>query len=132
MSNRWGSLQNRLSITADLLVQRTTIKKYPKQQLLNVDLLLYYLTQLYDKTFQRHWFPVTYIYGRNKIEFLQRLASTRFFNRVKVLFGVTTCEELRNKFIIFKNEYSRGYSNSFEKIPDIKYHIKPEEICSMP
>lgn len=123
----------RLSLTAELLVHRTTLRKYTKQKLVEADLLLYYLSSIYDRVFNRLWFPRTYVYGEDvKVQLLQRLVSKRFFEKVKILLGVENPQELKNKIISFKNEYRSGFSGSFEGIEDIQYHIDPEKICTLP
>lgn len=122
---------NRLSPVAELLVQRADNKKYNKA-ILDADLLLYYLQFIYDKEFTWPWFPSTYIYARyRKIEILQRLVSKRFFNKVQPLFGISS-DQLKAKVKEFKDDYSRGYSNSFERIPALRSHINPDDICTVP
>jgi len=123
---------NRVSITADLLIQRSIVNnKNYKEKLIEADLLLYYLSiiksngDMYDR-----WFPTTYIYnGYRKVDMLKRLASERHFIKVKALFNVNTKEEMRALFENCKVSY-RGYNSSFESIPNICYHIKPEDICT--
>lgn len=127
-----------ISITAELLIQRSTFdNRSYKNELLDTDLLLYYLSSINNKTtnnetFRVHcWFPTTYIYGEyRKIELLMRLSSKRFFERAKILFNISSKEELQTVIAEFQNPYQRGYNSSFYNIPDIKNYIKPEEICS--
>lgn len=72
--------ENRVSITADLLIQRSIINnKNYKEKLIDADLFLYYISTFKPNT---------------------------------------------NK------DSQRGYSSSFDSIPSISYHIKPEDICS--
>ncbi len=128
---RKGRLKlNRVSLVADLLVQRAESKKYSKA-ILDADLLLYYLQFIYDKEFNWPWFPSTYIYARyREIEILQRLVSKRFFNKVQPLFGMSS-DQLKTKFKEFKDD-TRGYNNSFERIPVLRSHINPDDICTLP
>jgi hypothetical protein len=123
---------DRVSVTADLLVQRSTVNnKSYKDKLSDADLLLYYLSTFKSNGNEfENWFPTTYIYNRyRKIDILKRLASERHFSKVKALFNVNTKEELKELYETCKVSY-KGYSGSFDRIPDISYHIKPEEICS--
>jgi hypothetical protein len=111
-------------------MQRTN-EKYTKQKFVEADLLLYYISG-FEEDFYRMWFPSTYIYNSDrKIRILQKLQSKSFFEKVKHIFNVTTSNELKEKIQNYKNEYSRGYSNSFETIPNIQYHIEPEKICTL-
>lgn len=124
--------QNRVSITADLLIQRSIINnKNYKEKLIDADLLLYYISTFKpNKNEYEKWFPTTYIYNEyRKVDILKRLVSERHFSKVKCIFNVSTKEEMRVLFETYK-ESQRGYSSSFESIPSISYHIKLEEVCS--
>lgn len=122
---------NRISLVADLFVQRAEGKKYNKT-ILDADLLLFYLQFIYNEALNWYWFPSTYIFSTyRKIDILQRLASKRFFNRVQPLFGISS-DQLKAKFFEFKNDYLRGYNNSLERIPSLRFHINPNDICTLP
>jgi hypothetical protein len=127
-NNRLGL--RKISLTADIMVQRATLRKYQRNKLVESDLLMYYLSVIHQ---QQPWFPRLYIYGiGNKIPVLQRLISTRHFERVRILFDVETPGELKTKILEFDNSNLRGYHNSFETIPHIRYHIDPDKICTLP
>ena len=115
------------SLTAELLVKRGTFNnKSYKQQLLDSDLLLYYLSK-------GNWFPRTYVYNHsdNKHNLLKRLVSKRHFEKIKILFNVNTKEELNTIIENFdKTVDNRGYRGSFNPIPYLKWQINPEEICT--
>ncbi|OCA92612.1 SEFIR domain-containing protein [Pseudobacillus wudalianchiensis] len=123
---------NRISITADLLVQRAT-KKYPKEAIVETDMLLYYI----DKTREGNnsffgWFPETYPYASfNKIELLQRLVSKRHFELVKQLFNVDQPETLKEMIIKEEEARARGYEGG-TRIPVMRFHINPQDICTLP
>jgi SEFIR domain. len=121
---------NRVSLTADLLVQRSVINnKSYKEKLIDADLLLYYISAACLPQNKHCWFPITYIYlDYRKVEILQRLTSKRHFEKVKILFNIKTKEEMQSLIEKFSNPYN-GYSSSFDNIPDIKNHIKSEEVC---
>ncbi|MEX3745958.1 TIR domain-containing protein [Lysinibacillus xylanilyticus] len=123
---------NKLSVSADLLIQRVT-KKYPKEAIVQSDMLLHYISKIKagnDSYFS--WFPKTYPYGTyTKIELLQRLVSKRHFEQVKQLFNVEKPNELKEIIIKDGEMRSRGYDGGY-RIPNMKAHIAPEDICSMP
>lgn len=120
---------NRISHTADEIVSRAT-SKYKKRILVDMDLLLFYLGQM---IYQADWFPRTYVFSDyNKNEFLQRLQSKRFFEKVKCIFRVTNADELKKMMKMIPKERYQGYPYSFEGIPSIEYHISPESIASLP
>ncbi|MGG1552938.1 toll/interleukin-1 receptor domain-containing protein [Paenibacillus ferrarius] len=123
----------RLSLHADLMVQRSTDKL--KKDMLEVDMLLYYISKIKgaDKEdyYPRIWFPTTYIYNREApIKIISRLKSKTHFDNVKVLFNVETVEQLQTRIAEFKSD--QGYSGSFESIPNVVNYIKPSEICTIP
>lgn len=116
---------NLISIHADCLIKRANYK-YTSREITHTDLLLYYLGNMTYGTF---WFPVLYIYARvSKIEILERLRSKRFFEHIRKLFGVETKNELIANILKLGNQSEKGYSNSFESIPTIQYHIEVDEI----
>lgn len=122
---------NRLSITADLLVERSVINnKSYKEELLETDLLLYYISLIKFNGDFSCWFPTTYIYlDYQQVNLLRKLVSKRYFEKIKVLFNVNTEDEMKLVIENSKN-HVRGYSNSFGHIPSIQNYIKPEEICT--
>jgi len=123
---------NRISITADLLIQRSTIdKKSYKEKLIETDLLLYYIAaSRCGENYWEQWFPTTYIYNaRNgeQIDILKRMISERYFEKIKCLFNVSTKEEMKD--IINNSKACRGYNNSFHGIPSMQSHIDADEVC---
>ncbi len=128
-------IQSRLySLTADLLVQRSKFdgKNY-EQKLLDADLLLFYLSSLKFDERQNNWYPSTYVYGeeRAKVEFLQRLISKRHFEQTKVLFSVSSKEELKQLICSKFDDYKPiAHTGSFHSLRSLKWHINPDEICT--
>ena len=84
----------RVSIQADYISNNATLLKF--ESLVKTDLLLYYLSLLYpnESMFEMHWYPDCSIYNHG-VEVLPKLASKRYFEKVKVLFGVKTVEEYK-------------------------------------
>lgn len=123
---------NKISITADTLIQRSTFNnKNYKEQLWDVDLLLHYISVIrFDKNDSVYWFPITYIYFQyKKIDLLKRLVSRRHFDKVKILFNVETEEEMKLALKKYEGPYT-GHEPSHFRIPTIVKHINPEEVCS--
>jgi hypothetical protein len=124
---------NRISVHADILMERV-VGKY-KGELENTDLILYFLSKLnnsQDSKWGGYWFPTAYIYRKESgpIKFLNRLKSKSHFEKVKILFGIDTSNELKSKIEQFESD--RGYSNAWNAIPSIKSFIKTEDICTTP
>jgi len=81
---------NRISITADLLVDRTKINgKDYKEKLLEADLLLHYVSTIkYMNDDMKYWFPMTYIYRKERsLQIMQKMARKQHFEKVKILFN---------------------------------------------
>ena len=106
-----------LSLSADLMIQRATLKKYSSRKLVETDILMHYLCSIYERDFYRLWFPYTYVYGiSDKIGILQRLISKRFFERAKSLFMVDSPEQLKVKITEYdsdQNQKRLGYQNAW-------------------
>ncbi|MCB6062366.1 SEFIR domain-containing protein [Flavobacterium psychrophilum] len=110
--------------------------KIRKNDMVFADLLCYYLGDLF-KTKDRGdtWFPTTYLYkeGHNNFDFFERLSSERHFEKVKLIFDVTTKEELirlLNESKESKKGQNRDRYNSsgFDSIPFLYEIINIEEI----
>ncbi|WP_440960843.1 SEFIR domain-containing protein [Paenibacillus nitricinens] len=122
---------DRVSIFAEMMVQRATIKRYPKQKIVNTDLLMYYFSLMNDQ--QNYWFPRLYPYSSDqKVELLERLISMRHFFKVKDFFGVNSSKEMVGNMENIVGISHRGFPNSWDTIQPIGYHIDPKQICTLP
>lgn len=97
---------------ADLLIKRIH-PDLTKDDLVDADLLCYYIGSLIDI----YWFPLTYVYKLNdQFKLTDRLLSQRHFEKVKVLFDVSSPNELIVKLKQLrekkKDSYNLGYPNS--------------------
>lgn len=125
----------RVSYTTDMLIERAVCNGIDyKGQIIETDLLLYYISHLMTHDMYQCWFPMTHIYISNaygfKIDVLRRLISKRHFEKVKVLFSVNTVEELKQLFSSFNeeiNNYMR-YSGTWSHVPSLSQHINYEAI----
>lgn len=127
---------NRVSVTADILIERSSINNISyKENLIDADIILYYLSRLKNNDFHLCWFPTTYIYKDeySKVDLLRRLISKRHFEKIKVLFGVNNAAELKDLFNGFDEEANKQirYSNSWNCVPSLKWQISPEDICTI-
>lgn len=125
-----------ISPTTEVLMQRTTYNGIDfKNQIIETDLLLYYISHLQNCNYYEYWFPTTYIYvddfyQYSKIEILSRLISKRHFEKTKVLFGVNTVDELKILFKSFNEEDNQNmrYSVSSDHVAPLSYHIDYDKI----
>ena len=124
---------NRVSVTADTLKQRAT-EKYNFDVLKETDVLLYYISLLFpnDKSYySEYWFPETSCYRFWKLRVLAKTVSERYFNKVKVLFGVDTKEELAAKTEQITKEGKDRINDYNYRIPNIKAGLAVDEMCTI-
>ncbi|WP_413327068.1 toll/interleukin-1 receptor domain-containing protein [Bacillus inaquosorum] len=121
---------NYINYSSKKMIRRLP-KNYTKTDFANTDILLYYISCLKksDDEYIREWFPYSYIYSQGKIEVIQKMESSRHFEKVKCLFEVENKDEFVKICNSFKNPSQGGYSSSFETIPDIKENIDLDSIC---
>lgn len=102
---------NRVSVTADIIIERLNNKYVSKEELIDTDLLLHYSGLL---LINESWFPRISIYRRywNTPVFIQKMQSKRFFDMIKILFGVNDVEELSNKI----SQLDKGIYNGVKSI----------------
>lgn len=77
------------------------------------------------------WYPMSYVYHRQKQNIWQKLSSREYCEKIKVLFGVSTTEELREKVSKSFVENNIGYGGCFESPLSILSNIKLEDIGTM-
>ena len=61
---------------------------------------------------------------------MKRLISKRHFEKVKVLFGVNTIEEIKQLFETFSDEINKHmrYTTTFSYVAPLSHHINYKEI----
>lgn len=118
---------------ADLMIKRVP-ENLNRDNLIDADLLCYYVAVLNNQ----HWFPMTYVYRtRGKFDLFDRLVSARHFEKVKMLFNVSTPNELKEILIAIQkkdneNNYRRvGYSQSFDSVVPIYKIINYEKLSTV-
>lgn len=129
--------QNRISITADLLKERSIRKDVTFTEIRQADLVLYYILDLMTtREWGTAWFPRTSVYNNHsgsRVEFFDRMISLQFFNKVKNLFGVNNVAEL-NKLItqhVEKNKDKSKHSSWDFPIKELENVIDITKIGTM-
>lgn len=117
----------RVSVSADLVSQYA--KRLEMRSLVQTDILLYYLSLIYPSTspWEEIWYPTTGCYNR-KLEILPRLVSRRYFEQIKVLFGVNDETEFKT---LLDGVKSKNISDVYYHIPSIKQGLLYDKVCSM-
>jgi len=97
----------KLSLRADLLIQRTKTSGITDRQLMQADFVLFIkdaLGSLERATYQS-WSPVTMVYAENysgSFEIFARAQSKEYFDRFKCLFGINQKEDFAPLFDAFR------------------------------
>ena len=90
---------NRISLIADIIKERATRKDIPFRDIMQAELVVLLVTLLSENT---RWYPHTLVYaghGGMKFPFFVRAAQHRYFERIKLITGIETGDELRQKFM---------------------------------
>lgn len=129
---------NKISLQADMIIQRANHQKYTKQKIVQADLLLYYVSVIQkrlangEERVSNRWFPMTYVYEpERKLDFFVRLQSKRHFNKVKDILNVSSPEQLKNILIKKDSDSDQRlrYMNSFDSVLYLEEQIDPEMVC---
>jgi len=124
---------NRISLHADLIVERAEKTKFKASLIVKTDLYLAYYSEIknsYDII--GFWFPRLYIYeSMFRFEDLfEKLISRRYLNKFLSELGMKDKEELAVAINKYKTDYehegsrNRGYSQSFSSVPLLTNVIK--------
>lgn len=120
----------RISIIADMMKERTTTKEF--QSVVEIDIVLNYISAINPITNYQSWFPITYIYKKEydpRLNFVNSMKSRNYLTEVLPIFGVT---ETMLKEKINKMQPAQGYNNSWRSIPSLVNFIALEEIGILP
>lgn len=115
---------NKISIVGEEIKKHSGRIKF--SDMVQVDLLLYYLSLMQQDKHDYGWYPSLNCYNQ-KNEVLPQLMSRRHFAKLKVLFGVNSEIELKNMIDNVKHERHSRYEMY---IPDIKMGLCYDKICS--
>lgn len=99
------------------------------REIIKADIMLYYLSLLYpDENYKwKYWLPYTSVFN-NQVEILPKLISKKYFEKAKVLFGVNTIEEYKQKIGQIKQPQNLGY---MFQIPIITAGLMTDKVGSI-
>jgi hypothetical protein len=125
----------RLNVTADIINQRADIPAYSFEKIKEYDVILYYVSLLinidYGDSWWNNWWPSTSVYRIYRIPNLEKMISTRIFEKIKPVFNVTSPDELKNKI----ERISKGESDKLPRtelqFPYIGQGFKVEKIATI-
>lgn len=118
----------RYSIVADTIYNNAT--KLSTDDLIKTDLLLFYLSLIYpsNSNFEKYWYPDCSIYNRS-IAVLPKLASKRFFEKVKILFGVKTVDEYKQ--LVLSLKVPDNVYDSHHMIPNTQRGLSVDDVATI-
>lgn len=129
--NRFKNEANQLrcaSVVANLVKKNAIKVRF--EDMVRADLLLYYLSLIYpskDTVFERCWYPELSVYNR-RFAVLPKLASARFFNKAKVMFGVSDAESFKSLISSIKEPDVR---DGIHQIPSLLKGLSLEEVATI-
>ena len=109
--NRKLSLR-KISLTAHILMSRINIKAITKQEIIDTDFLLFYISQLFVEKIGL-WWPRCFPYKRfsPKFDIFEMMISKSHFDKIKILFQVSNKDELVTLVAKRINENIKGQGN---------------------
>ena len=92
--NQFMNTAQRISVVADYIKQYSAPADFEK--LIRADILLYYISLWHhtDDNLDAYWWPELSVYNQNQ-DILPYMASKKYFEKAKTLFGVNTIEEYK-------------------------------------
>lgn len=124
---------NRLSLTADKLVERSNYNNRDyKVSLIEMDLLLHYVSKTKHGTMYG-WFPVTYIYKEefSNIEIISKMVRKKYFEDIKKVFDVEDVDSMKSLIEQKLSERDSGFIGGFRSIPMLQSSINIDEIGTL-
>lgn len=118
----------RLSLQAQLLIERINGEIVTKQEFIETDMILHYYAKLMFKE-GYSCFPITYVYRDSEdspLRFFIKLKSERRAEKVAPLFNLTSSDELSVLIYSYEQNGVYGYSNSFTSVPKLQTIINPD------
>jgi len=119
----------RLNLTADLIKQRANISDTSFKILQEIDILLYYISQLKISIgeIQKTYFPNLAAYGIYSFDIFAKCYSEKYFKKVMPIFNVDSKEELFKLIESIKIEPFRLIPFEYD-FPDISYTFNSDHI----
>lgn len=129
---------NRISITADLLKERTANALVDFTEVQQADIALYYASLIGKEKLSTYgnnhwsWYPETTVYRNLAYPMFGRMASLRYFEKSRLMFGLASLEELNRKLpkAIELDDQTQGRFHYH--IPRIAYILDSSKIGQLP
>ena len=131
-------MKNKFTLMGDTICnQREKLPIFTSEAIAEADLFLYQVCNAYELAEdenswrESYWFPTCYVYAKNAPIEWMKMKSRQYCQKMMVLFGVSSLEELKS--VVGKCVYDREmkYSGSWNAAPAILSYVKVEEIGTL-
>jgi hypothetical protein len=126
-----SSGQKFISNAGQLIIERANYKGITSNDLVQADFLLYFLSYSFDKLedfFEWHA-PTAPYFSTQRIEFMTKLKSKRFFENIKLMFDVSDVSEMKKLVGGFKDYLKQHARTSGRSMFAHNGIINPEEVA---
>ncbi len=125
--------QKYISNSGQLIIDRANNSKISPAELVEADFLILFLSHSFDKlNGYIDWNAPTSPYFTNeRIKFMRKLRSKRFFENVKGLFGVTTANEMKKLVEEFKTHLEQNVRGTRTSMYIMHVLIHPDDIAAL-
>lgn len=131
-------MKNKYTLMGDVICnQREKLPIYTRDAIAETDLFLYQVCNAYDLAENEHswrapyWFPTFYIYAKNMPIEWGKMKSRRYCEKMMVLFGVDSIDNLKAAIGKCTFDQQMKYSGSWDAAPAILSFIKVEDIGTL-
>ena len=131
-------MRNKYTLMGDVIChQREKLPTYTGEAIAEADLFLYQVCNAYElaEDEQRwrdaYWFPTCYVYAKSMPIEWSKMKSRRYCEKMMVLFGVDSLDELKAAIGKCTYDSNMKYSGSWDAAPAILSCIKVEDIGTL-
>lgn len=128
-------MKNKYTLLGDIICnQREKLPVYTREAIAEADLFLYQVCNAYELSeneqswHKAYWFPTCYVYAKNMPIEWEKMKSRRFCEKMMVLFGVDSLEDLKALIGRCTFDGEMKYLGSWNAAPAILNYIQVEEI----
>lgn len=131
-------MKNKFTLRGDVICnQREKLPIFTSEAIAEADLFLYQVCNAYELAEDEqswhgtYWFPSFYVYAKSTPIEWKKMKSRKFCEKMMILFGVRSIEELKTVIEKCTHDSRMKYSGSWDAAPAILDSIKIDEMGSL-
>ena len=131
-------MKNKYTLMGDVICnQREKLPIYTGEAIAEADLFLYQVCNAYELSeneqswHKAYWFPTCYVYVKNMPIEWEKMKSRKYCNKMMVLFGVDSLDDLKKVVSKCTFDSMMKYSGSWHAAPAILDCIKVDDIGTL-